>query len=143
MGLEGKKQLTQRIVAKILDLLVVFLIAAILPRVVGPLIGFFYSLLADGIHAGPFRAQSIGKKIMGLRVINLAQGGEAASLKDSAIRNAPVGLATFFAIIPIWGWVILFLVGLPLMAIEITLMARVEGGHRIGDVMADTEVVKA
>jgi hypothetical protein len=54
-----------------------------------------------------------------------------------------VGLCTFFAIIPIWGWIILFLVGIPLMAIEIYLLARVETRQRLGDVMADTEVVVA
>ena len=59
------------------------------------------------------------------------------------IRNAPVGVATFFAIIPVWGWLILLLVGIPLLLIEGYLMFRVESRQRLGDVMADTEVILA
>jgi hypothetical protein len=61
--------------------------------------------------------------------------------KTSALRNAPVGLATFFAIIPIWGWAIPILIGPPLLLIEVGLMLREEHGHRIGDALADTEVI--
>lgn len=137
-----------RLLAKTIDLLFVFILAAILPRVIGPMIGFLYSLLADGMHlklrkgAVEFSGQSLGKKLCGLRVLN-AITHKPASFKDSAIRNSPIGLATFFAIIPLWGWIILALIGIPLMAMEIYLMKRVETGHRLGDVMADTEVVKA
>ena len=52
-------------------------------------------------------------------------------------------MATFFAIIPIWGWLILALIGVPLMLMEIYLMLSVETGHRLGDVMGDTEVIQA
>lgn len=128
-----------RVAAKVVDLFVVVSLAALLPRVVGPLLGFAYSLVADGLNAGPFRGQSLGKKIFGLQAWNLIRQ-EPASLKDSVIRNAPVGVATFFSIIPIWGWIILPIVGLPLMLIEVYLMIRMEKGHRLGDVMADTEV---
>ena len=130
-----------RVVAKIIDLLIVMAAAAILPVVVGPLLGFFYSLLADGIHYGPFQSQSIGKKLLGLRVMSVPRDAPA-NWRDSMIRNAPVGVATFFAIIPVWGWIILILVGLPLMAIEVYLMFRTEQITRLGDLMADTEVIE-
>ena len=130
-----------RIVAKMIDLLIVFFLAW-LPYPVGPLSGFLYSLLCDGINQGPFRGQSIGKKVMKLQVINTMQK-KPAQWKDSLLRNLPVGVATFFGIIPIWGWLILLLVGVPLMVMEVYLMITVESGHRLGDVMGDTEVVEA
>ncbi len=130
-----------RILAKMIDLVIVVALAAILPYPLGPLLGFTYSLLADGMNFGPFRGQSVGKKALGLQVRSLARQAPA-SYRDSAFRNAPVGVATFFAIIPVWGWLILGLVGLPLMVMEVYLMHKGEEGHRLGDVMGDTEVVE-
>ena len=110
----------------------------------GPLLGFAYSLLADGCNLGAFHGQSLGKKLMGLRVYSLLHWPlRPASYRDSLLRNAPVGVATFFAIIPVWGWLILGLIGIPMMLMEIYLMASVHTGHRLGDVMGDTEVVEA
>ena len=129
-----------RVAAKLVDFFIVMSASAVLPRVVGPLLGFGYSMLADGFRGGPFYGQSVGKRLFGLQVVH-QKTGEVASFRDSIIRNTPVGVATFFAIIPIWGWIILFFIGLPLMLIEIYLIARVARGHRLGDVMADTEVV--
>src|SRR6185437_5518384 len=135
----SRQAVFHRVAAKLLDLFLVIAVAAVLPRVIGPLVGFLYSILSDGLNFGPFQGQSFGKKIFGLQVINLKTRAPA-SARDSVIRNSPVGFATFFAIIPIWGWLILILVGLPLMIMEIYLIVRVESGHRLGDVMADTEV---
>jgi hypothetical protein len=56
------------------------------------------------------------------------------------MRNLPVGAAVFFSIIPGLGWVLMFLVGGALLAIEVYLL-RTQAGERLGDVMADTEVV--
>lgn len=145
---------------------------------VGPLLGFAYSLVADGLRLPRsskrklnLQGQSIGKWLFKIRVVMAAprdggaQGpgrheevGEAgsggiadselrvrdrrsASIRASVLRNAPVGVATFFAIIPVWGWIILGIVGIPLMIMEVYLMMTVETGHRLGDVMADTEVI--
>jgi uncharacterized RDD family membrane protein YckC len=152
-----------RILAKMIDLLLVFALAAILPYPVGPMAGFLYSLTADGLKLGKVRGQSLGKKVFKLRVVQIVSrnvadpgggGGLAdsetvvretvpASFRASCLRNAPVGVATFFGIIPFWGWIILGVVGLPLMVIEVYLMVTVAGGHRLGDVMGDTEVVGA
>lgn len=137
----GRVSLVSRVIAKLIDIAIVMLLAAVLPHPVGPLLGFLYSLVCDGMRFWVFDAQSVGKKLMGLKVVSLSRGGPA-TIKDSVLRNAPVGVATFFAIIPIWGWLILGLIGLPLMAMEIYLMITVETGHRLGDVMGDTEVVR-
>jgi uncharacterized RDD family membrane protein YckC len=133
---------SHRIVAKSLDFVFVVALATLLPYPLGPLTGFLYSLFGDGIRSGPFVGQSVGKKLVGLRVIN-RKTGEPAGPRESLFRNAPVGVATFFSIIPIWGWIILTLLGFPLLVLEVYLMFTVEEGHRLGDVMGDTEVVSA
>jgi uncharacterized RDD family membrane protein YckC len=136
----AKVSVLNRVIAKMIDILLVLLAGAILPRPFGSLLGFFYSLTADGMNFGPFSGQSVGKKLMKLRVIHV-QTRKPATLRDSLLRNTPVGVATFFAIIPLWGWLILGLIGVPLMIMEIYLMMSVETGHRLGDVMGDTEVI--
>ena len=135
-----KVNVMNRVIAKVIDILIVFILAATLPYRIGPLLGFLYSLFGDGFNFGIFQGQSIGKKMMKLRVISTVTK-KPANWKESALRNAPVGVATFFGIIPIWGWLILALIGVPLMLMEIYLMLRVDTGHRLGDVMGDTEVV--
>jgi hypothetical protein len=50
-------------------------------------------------------------------------------------------VATFFALIPVWGWLLVILLGIPLLLIEVYLMLTVPKGQRLGDVMGDTEVV--
>jgi uncharacterized RDD family membrane protein YckC len=137
-----KVSVVNRILAKLIDLLVIFVLAVTLPYRIGPLLGFLYSLLADGCNYGIFQGQSIGKKLMKLQVVN-AITRKPAHWKESTLRNTPVGVATFFSIIPIWGWLVLALIGIPLMLMEIYLMLRVDTGHRLGDVMGDTEVVEA
>lgn len=135
-----KVSVSQRFMAKLIDLLIVFGLAGVLPYPLGPVAGFLYSIAADGMNFGPFRGQSLGKKALGLKVV---RESEPATLLASVLRNAPVGVATFFAIIPVWGWLIAGLLGLPLMVMELYLMIRVENGARLGDVMGDTLVVKA
>lgn len=136
-----KVSVLNRVIAKVIDILVVFVLSVILPRPLGPLLGFCYSIFGDGIHFKTLHGQSLGKKIMKLQVMNTVHN-RPANWVDSALRNTPVGVATFFGIIPIWGWLILGLIGLPLMVMEIYLMLSVETGHRLGDVMGDTEVIE-
>ncbi|MFZ9595741.1 MAG: RDD family protein [Bdellovibrionia bacterium] len=136
-----KVKAINRIVAKGIDLALIFAIALAVPFRVGPLLGFLYSLFADGIQQVGFEGQSIGKKIMHLQVVNQITRAPA-NWKESVLRNAPIGVATFFGMIPIWGWLILLLIGVPLMFMEIYLMIRVDTGHRLGDVMGETEVIE-
>ncbi len=127
-----------------IDLVVIVALGGILPYPLGPLLGFFYSLLADGIpwtrSQGQWaHGQSIGKRILGLVVVD-QQTQKPIGVRASLLRNSPVGVAAFFAIIPFWGWLIFALIGLPLLVMEVYLMVRIEAGHRLGDVMGDTEV---
>lgn len=140
-GARVKFSVAQRVAAKLLDLLLAGIIAGLVPWPVGPLVGFAYSLLGDGLMGMGFNGQSVGKRLMGLRVVRSADSSPIR-YKDSVVRNLPVGVATFFAIIPFWGWIICVLVGVPLMLIEITLMLRMQGETRLGDIMASTRVLE-
>lgn len=137
----------QRVSAKFIDLFIVMLASIVVIYPLGPLVGFLYSILADAIPLKGFEGQSFGKKIMRLRVLSTKagtsrEGRVRLSYRESVLRNAPVGVATFFALIPVWGWAILALIGFPLMIVEIYLLVRAPGGQRLGDVMADTEVAE-
>src|SRR4051812_39902461 len=92
-----KVSVVNRVIAKVIDIVLVFAFAAVLPYPLGPLVGFLYSLIADGLNFSPFRGQSVGKKLMKLRVVHVVDQ-RPASIRDSVLRNAPVGVATFFAI---------------------------------------------
>ena len=135
-----KVKVSNRVAAKSIDLLIIMASSAVLPYPAGPLFGFVYSLFADGSAFPGFQGQSIGKKLLGLQVVSTLTG-KPAHFKESALRNSPVAVATFFGIIPVWGWLILGLIGVPLMIMEIYLMLSVATGHRLGDVMGDTEVL--
>jgi uncharacterized RDD family membrane protein YckC len=134
----------RRVFAKFVDLFLIMTAAAVVIDPLGPLLGFAYSLISDGLPFKGFEGQSLGKKLLRLRVVSLRGlgTGQRLSYRDSIFRNAPVGVATFFALIPIWGWAILALIGFPLMVVEIYLLVRAPRGQRLGDVMADTEVVE-
>jgi len=133
----------RRVGAKFVDLAVVMLAAVVVIYPLGPLVGFLYSIFADALPVKGFAGQSLGKRLFRLRAVSMrTDRAPELTLRDSVIRNAPVGVATFFALIPIWGWAILALIGFPLMIVEIYLLVRAPRGQRLGDVMADTEVVE-
>ena len=134
---------SRRLLAKAVDLVVVSLLAG--PPIlypVGPFLGFLYSIVADGFRVGRLRGQSVGKKLLGLQVIEL-KDEEPCDWMHSIVRNAPVGVATFFGMIPVAGWIVAMLLGIPLLILEVVLMFKAHHGRRLGDSMAQTEVVIA
>lgn len=133
----GKVSTLTRCIAKGIDLCVIFLFSVVLPYPVGVLLGFIYTIIHDGLFGG----QSLGKRIFHLRAVQLADE-QPCGLRESVIRNSPLGVAALFGIIPFWGWIILVILGIPLMALEIYLMITQPGGSRLGDVMADTKVIE-
>lgn len=112
----------------------------VLPHPVGVLLGLLYTLFQDALIKEAGGGQSLGKKFLKLRV-HCKEGPGPLSLRESAIRNSPLAVAQFFAIIPFWGWIILVLLGVPLVLMEIYLMKNKPNGERLGDVMAETEVL--
>ncbi len=134
--------LSTRVLAKGTDFVFVIFLAAFGPYPIGPILALAYSLTCDGMNFGPFRGQSLGKKLFGLQVRNTLYR-RPARVRESVLRNAPLGIAIFFSIIPVWGWIILALLGIPMVGMELYFMIQATyHGHRLGDVMGDTEVVR-
>jgi len=130
----------KRLFAKAIDFGII-LVFGYLPGPVkgaGMLIGFFYALLADGLPFSFTQGQSIGKKLMKIYVVGPSG---RSNLKTSVIRNALVALVVLLMMIPFWGWILSVIVGVPFALVEISLMIRAPGRQRLGDVLAESEVL--
>ena len=124
-----------RLIAKAIDLFIVFILS-LLFYPFGLLLAIFYIGISDSLSQG----QSVGKKILGFSVISL-EDGKPCTLKQSFIRNLPILVPMGFALIPLWGWIICSILTIPLILLEIYLLFKLDSGHRLGDVMADTTVI--
>jgi len=124
-----------RLIAKAIDMFIVFMLTIFIYPF-GLLIALFYISFADSLQKG----QSVGKKIMGFSVISL-EDGTPCSIKQSFIRNLMFSIPLFFSILPIWGWILTFCVGMAFTSLEIYFLFKLDSANRLGDVMADTTVV--
>ena len=124
-----------RLIAKAIDLFIV-LILAMLFYPFGLLCALFYIGIGDSLYGG----QSVGKKIIGFSVISL-EDGKPCTVKQSFIRNLPILIPLAFAIIPPWGFIFCTILFIPLVLLETYLLFKLDSGHRLGDVMADTTVI--
>ena len=132
----GNELFLNRLIGKAIDLIIAIAFASILYPA-GPLAAFLYILICDGLRSG----QSFGKIVVGTYVMNTVTN-QRASFKDSIIRNSPIALIVLFLLIPLWGWILWFIIGLPVLAMEIYLMKSVDNQLRLGDTMADTRVLE-
>lgn len=124
-----------RLIAKVIDLFLV-VILSMLFYPFGLILAIAYIGVSDSLYDG----QSVGKRFMGFAVISL-DDGTPCSLKQSVIRNLPIVIPMVFAIIPLWGWIFCSILSVPLMLMEVYLLFKLDSGHRLGDVMADTTVI--
>jgi len=124
-----KANLLNRFIAKFVDFLVVALLYEI-PFRISFLIGVVYLFIADGFVTG-----SVGKRLIGLRVVAIEHYSEIA-FRESIIRNIPFGLAYVISTIPFIGW----LIALAIVGFEFFLMIGNPNGIRLGDEMAKTFV---
>jgi uncharacterized RDD family membrane protein YckC len=92
--------------------------------------------ICDSLYGG----QSVGKRFVGFAVISL-EDGKPCSTKQSLIRNLPITIPLAFAIIPPWGLIISTMLFIPMVLLETYLLFKLDSGHRLGDVMADTTVI--
>lgn len=123
-----------RMIAKAIDMFIVLLLSLFFyPLGVIPALG--YLAVCDSLQEG----QSIGKKLMGFKVLSL-EDGTPCSMKQSAIRNLPFLVPVFFLIIPVWGWIFCAILAVPLIFLELYLLFKLDSDKRLGDVMADTTV---
>ena len=130
-----KRAVLFRLSAKLIDFFIMALFSFLFYPV-GVLLSLVYLGLSDSMHSG----QSLGKRVMGFSVISLEDGGPC-TLKQSVIRNLPILIPWGLLVIPFWGWFLAFLLSVPLFALEIYLISKINSGHRLGDVMADTSVI--
>jgi uncharacterized RDD family membrane protein YckC len=127
-----RADLTTRAVAGLVDLLLIIGLAR-LPDVIGFLSAAGYILVRDGL----FDRQSIGKKLIGLRVLSLEDSGPAATYRNSIIRNVPIVLAYFLFLIPYAGWILCPIA----LGMEGLAALGDRQGMRVGDMLARTQVV--
>ena len=135
----SKAEYLERFLAKFIDFLVMGALFMI-PGFVGPLAGMTYLLISDGLSKG----QSLGKRIIGLRVVSLATGAPS-DFRKSIIRNSPFAvLIIFFYMvgwIPYLGKLLEAAAFLAVFGIEISLIYTDDMGARFGDRIARTLVV--
>jgi uncharacterized RDD family membrane protein YckC len=128
-----KANLTTRAVAGFIDLLIVIGLAR-LPDVIGFLAASGYILFRDGL----FRTQSVGKRLIGLRIAPADDGPVTATFRESVIRNAPLALAYLLFLVPFAGWVL----GPLVVCVEALTALGDDRGMRIGDLTARTWAVQ-
>jgi len=126
-----KVDFISRAVAGFVDLLIVIGLAR-LPDVIGFLTVSGYILIRDGL----FDRRSIGKKLIGLRVVSSENRIPATTYRESIIRNVPLVVAYLFFLIPYAGWVL----GPLALGVECLVALGDEQGMRIGDMLARTYV---
>lgn len=136
---ERHTSIFSRFAAKGIDGLLLIALCLILQVVSLPLAALvtaFFSAVQDGFGTG----QSIGKRIMGLRVVD-DMTGVGCSFRNSFLRNFPLTVAILFASTPVF-WALLILLVLPLLVLEIYLLLTLDSGVRLGDVLGNTLVVE-
>lgn len=135
-----KPELFNRYLAKFIDLLLVLALAK-LDRVFGfvaPLMGMTYILISDGL----FEGRSLGKKFVGLQVVIEREVLIPCNFKHSTLRNLPIGVVVLFLVIPFWGWVLFFTLGLAILGVEAYQIYQDPSGLRLGDLIAETRVLE-
>jgi len=118
-----RADLGTRFLAFLIDAILCILMALI-PKWIGLIPLIVYILVRDGL----FKGQSIGKKLLKLRVVQIEEG-RPANFLDSSLRNLPLA-------IPFLGWFILTIV-------EAIFVLTDEDGIRLGDKLAKTQVTAA
>jgi len=133
--MSNKADVLHRLLAKFIDALVVSSACMVLYPV-GVMIGATYIVIADGL----FEGRSIGKYIIGLRVIRETDN-DAATFTDSFVRNALFGLIVLFGVVPFLRWLLILSVGLLIVIFETYYVIATADGRRVGDLAAGTLVV--
>lgn len=136
---ERRATLFGRILAKTLDMLVVVAVYFLGEAIWAPF-GLGGAVFICAVQDALTDGQSVGKRIMGLRV-NDDRTGQPCGYRASLVRNLPFVVAVTCAAVPLL-WVLAALVALPLMCFETYVVVSLESGVRLGDVMANTIVVE-
>jgi len=135
-----KTGILNRVIARSIDLIIVAALIEMVPRA-GFFAGITYLLIADGLFGG----RSIGKKLIGIKVV-LIDSGEACGYKESIFRNFifAIGLLLCGLLnsVPLLGGVFIIIVPVLILLFEGLILLGSENGMRIGDEIAKTLVTE-
>lgn len=106
-------------------------------RPFGTVLGILYILLADGLISGA----SPLKWLVGLRCVDKVSK-EPAGFRESVLRNLPFGLVALMLLIPVLGVVLAAILGVIFLGVEAYFLYSDPEGLRLGDVLADTTVIR-
>ena len=140
-----KSNVGNRVMAGLVDMVIAWVPTVILPGL-GGILGLAYILTRDTVvyqfqKQEKWKNRSVGKKLFGLKVINL--NDEVVDYVTSVKRNLPLCIGSIVGIIPVIGWILGGLIGLIVALIEIALIFSDNNGQRLGDKFAETQVVDA
>lgn len=130
-----KASLLLRVFAKALDFILFAAVTEMIPKA-GFYAGLSYLLISDGLFDG----RSIGKRLMGLRVVSTATGGPCF-MRESILRNAPLGAGLLLSRLPLVGWIGWIFIVI-VSAAEFLILLGSKEGLRIGDEIAKTMVIE-
>jgi uncharacterized RDD family membrane protein YckC len=122
-----------RTVAKILDFIIIAAAVEVVPRA-GFFAGLAYLLIGDGLFDG----RSLGKKLIGLRVVS-ADTNTPCTFRDSILRNSTLGIGFLFYKVLWLGWMLIILISI----IEFIILLGSKDGKRFGDEIAKTVVIES
>lgn len=120
-----------RAIAKTLDFIIIAAVGEVIPKA-GFFAGLAYLLIGDGLFDG----RSLGKKLIGLRVVS-ADTNEPCSFRGSILRNSIFGIGYLLYKIPWLGWIFIVIV----IVFEFIILLGSKDGMRLGDEIAKTRVV--
>lgn len=137
----GDNYLLERSLAKLIDLIISGALYSFHPAL-GPIAAVVYILISDGLMSG----RSIGKRIIGLRVIVNDESEAPCDFKRSLVRNAMFACLIIWHLVMSWipylGIVLASLAWAAVIVVEMLLIYAEEDGIRFGDQIAGTKVVK-
>jgi uncharacterized RDD family membrane protein YckC len=136
---EPPTSLFSRFSAKAIDLIIVAALFFLGQTIWAPL-GVFVSVLFCALQDGMGMGQSVGKRIIGLCVVD-AGGNYPCSFHSSISRNLPFIAVLVFSAHPLL-WVLLCLVALPVVGLEVYLLFCLPTGVRVGDILGNTRVTE-
>ncbi len=126
-----------RIGAFLVDLILAFIVAGILARI--PFLGWFLGrpALVACLLLRDVRGASVGKHLLGLRVES--RFGTPIGANERIMRNWPLAIGPAISLTPLAGDL-----GAPAFAfcLAVETLVLLVKKERIGDIMADTKVVK-
>ena len=135
-----KAKILNRVIAKSIDFLILAALLEIIPTA-GYFAGLAYLLVGDGL----FEGRSVGKKLIGTRVV-LCESGQACSFRESIIRNFifAIGYVIYgiLRIIPLIGPFFAIVIMVIILVLESLIMLGNDKGMRLGDELAQTHVVE-